>query len=174
MAFDLTSPELVFAGTLYGETRGCGRPAMENVAQVILNRVADRWDAGGVVGVCLARLQFSCWNANDPNRAEILAAPSNRAEASVWLLCQTVAAAALAGRNPDRVAGADCYYARSMVQAPYWARFPAVQTYQGGYHAFWQTRATPHAPTRSMVAVGAPPADDPADNLNAAELRQMS
>ena len=157
MTLDLTSPHEVFAGTLFGETRGCGRAAMENVAQVILNRAADKWDAGGVVGVCLAPLQFSCWNASDPNRAKILAAPGNRAEAAMWALCLDVAGLALEERNPDRVSGADCYYARSIPAPPYWARPPARLLFADGSHVFWRTRLAPHAPALSVHAVARSP-----------------
>lgn len=64
------------ARTVYGEARGetfAGRVA---VAHVIMTRVlADLhgdlkpdWWGEGIEGVCLKAWQFSCWNANDPNR----------------------------------------------------------------------------------------------------------
>ena len=172
--FDLTSDRMVFAGTLFGETRGCGRAAMENVAQVILNRVADNWNPGGIQGVCLARLQFSCWNHDDPNRQQILDAPFKHTEAGMWAMCLSVADAAMARENPDRVSGADCYFARSMPAAPYWAKPPAKPVFADNAHAFWLTRIGPHAPLRSVHSVAQPlPVPLTADELNQRQLNQL-
>ncbi len=60
MSFDFSNRQLVLAGTVYGEARAQGRSAMENVAQVVLNRVKYNWfaGAGGITGACLAHLQI--------------------------------------------------------------------------------------------------------------------
>lgn len=54
----------VVAATLYHEARGEGGKGVEAVASVIYNRARQkRWRKLGVVGVCLQRKQFSCFNA---------------------------------------------------------------------------------------------------------------
>lgn len=67
------------ARTLYGEARGESFQGRVAVAHVIMNRVlADLrgdnkpdWWGEGIEAVCLRAFQFSCWNANDPNRMTI-------------------------------------------------------------------------------------------------------
>ena len=59
---------LTLARTLYGEARGEPREGIEAVANVILNRVLSNRYPNTIAKVCLQRLQFSCWNDNDPNR----------------------------------------------------------------------------------------------------------
>jgi spore germination cell wall hydrolase CwlJ-like protein len=67
-AFD----DAVAARTIWGEARGEGAPGMLAVAWVIKNRVLDgRWGKTAAA-VCLAPLQFSCWNRTDPNRQKLL------------------------------------------------------------------------------------------------------
>lgn len=127
----------VLTGTIYGEARGCTDDAKENVAQCILNRYHTGW-GHSVMAVCLAPWQFSSWNANDPNRNKILAAPTTDPEN--WKKCQMIASAALAGDNPDRINGADSYYARSMSTMPFWAKAPAVKKFEDAYHIFWKVR----------------------------------
>lgn len=127
----------VLTGTLYGEARGCSPEAQENVAQVILNRFHNGWGSS-VKSVCLAPWQFSCWNTSDPNRAKILVA--YKEDPVVWQALLHTAAAALSGGNPNRINGADSYYAATMKTKPFWAKAPAVQTYADGYHIFWRVR----------------------------------
>jgi spore germination cell wall hydrolase CwlJ-like protein len=58
--------------TIWGEARGEGATGMRAVAHVIRNRVKDgRWGSTPAA-VCLAPMQFSCWNPHDPNRRQIL------------------------------------------------------------------------------------------------------
>lgn len=69
---------MVVAKTIYGEARGEGIRGMLAVACVIRNRVQHprvRWWGTGWTGVCMAPFQFSCWNANDPNRKMLEAIP---------------------------------------------------------------------------------------------------
>lgn len=57
--------------TVYGEARGEGEAGMLAVAHVIRNRMMDhRWPSNAV-SVVQQRLQFSTWNANDPNAEKI-------------------------------------------------------------------------------------------------------
>lgn len=78
----IIGPELfVWARTVYGEARGEGLDGKIAVAWVIRNRVeADLgkdnkpdWWGEGIIGVCRAPKQFSCWNRDDPNYDKIMA-----------------------------------------------------------------------------------------------------
>lgn len=62
----------IFAKTLWGEARGEGKAGMEAVAWVIMNRLNTGYRRQrSVAGVCQDPQQFSCWNADDPNRREL-------------------------------------------------------------------------------------------------------
>lgn len=60
----------IMARTIYGEGRGeQSLRSLEAIAHVIMNRTKDsnkRWPTH-IVGVVKQKLQFSCWNSNDPN-----------------------------------------------------------------------------------------------------------
>ena len=78
------SETMVVAKTIYGEARGEGIRGMLAVACVIRNRVQHprvRWWGTGWIGVCKADYQFSCWNANDPNRKMLESIPEFGANA---------------------------------------------------------------------------------------------
>lgn len=105
----------VLARTIYGEARSENRAGREAVAIVILNRVAAGQWRPTVKGVCLQDKQFSCWNANDPNRAKALAA---NAENSAYMACIDVAEAALAGQLGN-LNGANHYHTNGVT--PYWS-----------------------------------------------------
>lgn len=52
--------------TLRMEAGGEGREGMRAVAHVLFNRLRKQ-DAATIAGVCLRRLQFSCWNDDKVN-----------------------------------------------------------------------------------------------------------
>lgn len=63
----------VGARTILGEARGEPREAQLGVAHVLHNRLMDgRW-GNTLASVAQHPWQFSCWNANDPNREFMLA-----------------------------------------------------------------------------------------------------
>lgn len=67
------SPIEILTLTLIGEARGEPIEGMVAVGNVIRNRL--RHEPGrykSYSDVCLARLQFSCWNEDDPNRVLLL------------------------------------------------------------------------------------------------------
>ena len=164
-SFDLTDPLAVLTATVWGEARGCGRAAMENVASCIMNRVAAGW-AADVVHVCLAPMQFSAWDANDPNRADIFIAATKVPLEPSWTIAKLVAAVALADAGPRRIGLADSYYALSMLKPPFWAKAPATHVCSDGWHSYWLTRTPPHAPNRSVNS-------ETADDLNEIELNNL-
>lgn len=115
---------LVLQGTLFGEVRENSFGAKQNVCQAILNRMNNpRQYQSTIIRVCLARKQFSCWNDSDNNQSVILDAFHgnflNVIEKHAWEDCGMVAEAALAGKNPNRILGAESYYARTS-STPWW------------------------------------------------------
>lgn len=111
----------LLARTLFGEARGEiareGRRAYEAVAQVILNRVAARRWPNDIKGVILQALQFSVWNARDPNRPKMLAVTARDRE---FKLALEVARAAVEGTLPNHVGKSDHYHTRRV--NPSWSR----------------------------------------------------
>lgn len=63
----------ILARTIYGEARGESDEGKRAVGLVILNRYrSNKWySAPTIAEVCQKRLQFSCWNNDDPNCAKI-------------------------------------------------------------------------------------------------------
>ena len=61
---------LILAKTIYGEARGEISQGKVAVGCVIMNRYySKKWFAGSTLaGTCLKKMQFSCWNDNDPNK----------------------------------------------------------------------------------------------------------
>lgn len=126
--------QLVLARTIYGEARGEGSQGMAAVANVVMNRVArPGWWGSTVKGVCLKPWQFSCWNANDPNRALILSkvpGAGDRVFDEAW----RIAGLAIAGKLPDVTGGATHYHTRAV--RPAWSD-PRKQTAAIGAHVFF-------------------------------------
>jgi spore germination cell wall hydrolase CwlJ-like protein len=105
--FDPTDPADVLARTIWGEARGEPPGGMEAVASVVLTRAAHpRWWGRSIIGVCLQRAQFSCWNADDPNRAKCLTVTGADPD---FLRAVVIAERAVAGKLPDTTGGADSY-----------------------------------------------------------------
>lgn len=120
--------------TIWGEARGESKAGKVAVAQVILNRARDakrRYGGPSLRGVCLKPRQFSCWNANDPNRAKMLAIgeflPAYRA-------CAEALDIAIANRNDPGWAGIFHYKVRGVEAA--WAKGRAVALEIGNHHFF--------------------------------------
>lgn len=102
------------------------------VAEVIRNRMRRLYSSDGTVsGTVLRRLQFSCWNAADPRRAQMCnayeAAPLSRAARDAW---DESAHTAL-------VSGATLYHAATMDPYPDWASRAKFVVQLGG-HRFYR------------------------------------
>lgn len=100
------------ARTIWGEARNQGYRGMVAIANVIMNRVAlsDRhahFGDGTVESACLAPWQFSCWNANDPNRNKLQAVDERD---TVFCDCLDIASTACASQLDDITNGATYYY----------------------------------------------------------------
>jgi hypothetical protein len=115
----------VLARTMWGEARGesDARAGMAAIAHVVLNRRDRRsWWGREVESICLHPWQFSCWNANDPNRPKLVAV--QRPDA-LFSLALDVAADVLsmtdaARRLADPTQGATHYHVQGL--HPAWAR----------------------------------------------------
>jgi hypothetical protein len=104
------------ARTLYGEAEANNAADAKAIAWVVVNRARHaRWP-DSVAEVCLQPFQFSCWNANDPNRARILAARS-----SWFQRCREIALGVLNGEIADPTSVSTHYYA-TFVKQPKWAK----------------------------------------------------
>lgn len=109
------------ARTLWGEARDQGDVGMEAVASVVMNRVKFAMARGGywwgntVTEVCLKDWQFSCWNANDPNRVKLELVDSSDPYFAAAL---QIARRAVSGQLADQVNGATHYHNPSIVGLP--------------------------------------------------------
>lgn len=129
--YDMTDDQADYlARTIYGEARGEGARGMQAVANVIMNRVkAGGWYGASVKDVVLKPYQFSCWNANDPNRQIIL-----NATLAQLAQARAIADRAISGELPDITGGAVNYHAKNV--NPYWAA-KMTKTATIGNHIFY-------------------------------------
>lgn len=127
----------IIARTLWGEARGEGEYGMQAVANVIKNRLSSgvRWWGHSLRTVCLARYQFSCWNAKDPNRPKLMAVTEDDPQFRIAI---RLADQTLAGSLPDIVNGADSYVDSRMPDKPNWCRCRDPACIQG-HHWFYRT-----------------------------------
>lgn len=125
----------VLIRTVWGEARGEPREGMAGVAHVVLNRVrAQRYWGHTISGVCLKPYQFSCWNAGDPNRAQLLTlAVENTRVKEV----RDVVDAVMNNRFGDPTDGATHYHNRWMARPPRWAQGRTPCRFIGK-HAFYK------------------------------------
>jgi len=132
----------ILARTLLGEAEVNDIADAKAIASVVMNRVRHRRWPNEVPGVCLQKLQFSCWNPNDPSRKRIVAA--KRGEP--WFnKCIEIAEAYAEGGAPDITHGATHYFA-TWIKAPKWAKgkVPCFRTPWGKYtHLFFNDIDTP-------------------------------
>lgn len=115
----------VLARTIYGEARGEPFKGQVAVAWTVKNRAArPGWWGRGIVGVCLARKQFSCWNPDDLNYRRVLSASLSD---PLYLRALCIAGVVLMGDVSDPTGGATHYYAPADgVPPPRWAKNMAV------------------------------------------------
>lgn len=124
--------EEIAARTLYGEARGETQDGQRAVAHVLWNRVRDgRWGKT-LATVCLARIQFSCWNASDPNREHIAALTDDD---PILQKLREILHTAASEKDPTN--GATHYYSISMIQVPKWS-IGAMFCGQFGRHRFYR------------------------------------
>jgi N-acetylmuramoyl-L-alanine amidase len=123
----------IMARTIFGEARGEPVTGQIAVAHVIINRWrSGKWFAApSLAGVCVKRLQFSCWNSSDPTYRRLITASTT--ELAPF---EAIARHAVANPDEDPTYGATHYYADT-IPAPGWAtgKSPTVQI---GHHLFFK------------------------------------
>lgn len=128
----------VLARTIWGEARGEGKIGMEAVACVVQNRVAvakkheKYWWGNDIIQVCQKPFQFSCWNANDPQRAKVIAVTDRNIH---FATCLRIARRCVYGCIRDVTNGATHYHTLDIM--PHWAvgEKPAAII---GHHMFYR------------------------------------
>lgn len=112
----------IIAQTLYGEARGDmakhGEKAIIAIANVIMNRFAEKVYGHSIKDVCLKPFQFSCWNINDPNRKAI--EDPGKINTKAYKICLKIGALACEGALLDITFGANHYHGRKMSKKPFW------------------------------------------------------
>lgn len=137
----MTDEETV-ARTVWGEARGEPFNGKIAIAWVIRNRVEldlhgdekPDWWGEGYEAVCLKPWQFSCWNANDPNREKLLAVTDADA---MYRDSLDAARLVIAGKVDDPTGGATHYLNPDIVATPRWA-LAATETVRIGRHLFFK------------------------------------
>ena len=122
-----TGDQLTWAKTIYGEARGEPHEGRLAVAFVPYNRA--QISGRTVAQECLRKLQFSCWNAKDPNRPILLRLQSKDLS-DYFLLIDQVLAGIL-----DPSHGATFYHTRAV--SPSWSHgeTPCARI---GHHIFYR------------------------------------
>ena len=107
----------------------------EDMMTLVMNRVHGEARYGQTIqGVCLKKMQFSCWNPMDPNR--LVLQSEDRFKEPVWEKCHYVALQVSSGLWPDLTKGSNHYHARS-IKIPFWARGVKPQVHMG-QHVFYK------------------------------------
>jgi spore germination cell wall hydrolase CwlJ-like protein len=125
--------------TMWGEARSGGEEAMRAVGHVIDNRRRVGRHGRYVTETVSEAWQFSCWNANDPNRAAMLNIDSLAEESEDrrrWDMARRLAEDILAGRSTDPTGGALFYHTGAV--SPRWSQGVTPVARIGG-HLFFRT-----------------------------------
>lgn len=114
----------ILARTINGEARGETPQGRLAVGWVAVNRSRyaqihgrKQFGDGTIAGACLAPMQFSSWNADDPNRPKMLALSM---EDSLYQVALYAALGAALGMEADPTQGCLFYFADS-IPTPVWA-----------------------------------------------------
>ena len=124
------------ARTIFGEARGEQTDhAVLAIAHVILNRVEHKKWPSDAAAVSKQRLQFSCWNKNDPNCALIKRVTLRNKN---FRRAYRAAINAML-RKEDPTNGANHYHSVYMKRKPKWARCKYVTSVgRFGNHLFYK------------------------------------
>ena len=136
----LTDSEILFL-TIVGEARSESVEGQIAVANVIVNR--SKYRKLSIKDVCLQRLQFSCWNEDDPNRQVLIE------EAKKMLIgeyseesykqIQWIVDGVVGDKINDNTRGRDHYMTTSLFNSnerPNWAKTPKNDPIKIGNHTF--------------------------------------
>jgi len=125
--------------TMWGEARREGEIGMRAVGHVIDNRRRSGRHGGYATDTISEAYQFSCWNANDPNRRlldTIHRLRPGSVDHRAWEDAKRIAGEILEGRSEDPTGGALFYH--TLAVAPAWSR--GIQPVRRiGSHLFFLT-----------------------------------
>lgn len=142
--------DIILACTIWGEARSQADDVRIAKANVMNNRkLAGIFGGHTLKAVCLAPLQFSCWNHNDPNRVKVLE-PLKYDKQEVWEGCYMIADLMLRGEITDNTLRSTHYhdFADTFDHRVSWANDPRYKWIMdvGNTHFFRDTKAFIHAP----------------------------
>ena len=130
-----TFPYQVACRTMWAESRGEPEAGQQAVAHVLINRLSDGQWGKSLATVCLAKLQFSCWNASDEQRIRMVALADD--DAALLGMFAILKNAERAAKDPTH--GATHYYSDSMIVPPKWA-IGMTFLVKIGHHGFYQEK----------------------------------
>lgn len=166
--------ERVLALTLYAEARGddvVATPEQEGydaVLCVLLNRAFygaqhmahgsphPLYGDGTVKSACLQRLQFSCWNADDPQRPTLVGRAYSEASDRNYAWALAVAQEGLRAGTPGDVTGGATHYitkaAFAAAPASHWCKSSEmVRTYETPKQMFFRVSGTSTNPRNARA-----------------------
>ena len=139
---------VLFACVLCGEARNGGYASMAAVAQSIMNRLQRPKRFGATIkDVLLKPWQYSCLNANDPNREAML--DFWHTEAAAYAIAEGVASKAAAGALEDTVGPATHYVVLKL-----WGRDDADRIAAGHAPAWHSKQCIEDGTTKETARVG--------------------
>lgn len=121
------------ARVAWGEARSEGSEGMQAVINVMQNRVNDRRFPNSLAGVATQRKQFSAFNENDPNRAQLDAVDDSDHN---FVEAIRLAAAAMLDDLTDITEGATHYHNKHILP-PAWT-VGAIVSAKIGSHIFYR------------------------------------
>lgn len=117
-AIEQQDEDVLLSMLVWGEGRGEPPEGRSAIAHVPLTRMSLKLGTS-LREIILKKKQFSCFNANDPNRAKLLR-PVEHEGLGLWAACWRTACEAMTGQSVSPAHGATHYVVRKM-----WAQ-PAV------------------------------------------------
>ena len=123
----------ISARVAWGEARGEGVEGLQAVLNVIVNRANDRRYPSSLAGVATQYKQFSAYNENDPNRAQLETVTDADPK---FVQAVELAAQAKRGVLPDITGGATHYH-NNKIPPPFWTKGATI-TARIGNHIFYR------------------------------------
>lgn len=110
----------IIARTAWGEARSLGHDGMQATINCIQNRLLSgvTWWGSTLRTICIRPWQFSCWNANDPNRPKLLSVGETDPQ---YIIALGLADSAINGTLVDISNCSDSYYDDRMPSMPVWS-----------------------------------------------------
>jgi N-acetylmuramoyl-L-alanine amidase len=128
---------LTMAKTVWGEARNQGYLGMAAVAWVVKNRATrGGWWGESIASVCQKPSQFSCWNSNDPNRAQLDRVTEDTPE---YLRAIGISALVMTDDIADPTGGGQYYHTKQI--HPAWAD-KMIKLCEIGDHVFYKEKGS--------------------------------